>query len=255
MASAVTRTSFSGSGASSGLKWLISFAFPALATLSWAATIPGTWVTAASRCTFLFPPALAPLRSFPSTATARRAGTWPGSPVTAGSSHGCCGCGRNQPSSVSSRKLSAAGGFRLLFFRFSSCPRCCPARCAAYAAGIAGSSAIAARHADSAASNSSASSSFPSLSSIDADGAPSAARSADFSSSRARPAPPGPSPLLPARPPAARNMRQPRPRPALIPATAADAASPAPSAHRSAAPPGPRGTTPGQVPPPRAGGG
>jgi len=63
MASLVTTVPTSGSGASSGLKWLISFALPALATLSWAITIPGTWVTAASRCTFLFWPYFAPLRS------------------------------------------------------------------------------------------------------------------------------------------------------------------------------------------------
>ena len=136
----------------------------------WPITIPGTWVTAASRCTFLFPPALAPLRSFPSTATPWRAGTCPGSPQAAGSSHGCCGCGRNQPSSRSSRNFSAAGGFGFLFFRRSSSPRCCSARCAAYAAGTAGSSAAAATAADSAASSSSASSSLASLPSIDADG-------------------------------------------------------------------------------------
>ena len=69
MASEVTRTPSSGSGSSSGRKCVTSFAFPALATLSWAMTRPGTWVTAASRCTFFFPPALASLRSFPSTAT------------------------------------------------------------------------------------------------------------------------------------------------------------------------------------------
>jgi hypothetical protein len=68
-----------------------------------------------------------------------------------------------------SRKLPAAGGFR--FLPFSAFPRCCPARCAAYAAGMAGSSAITATAAESAISNSSGSSSFPSLSSIDADGA------------------------------------------------------------------------------------
>ena len=133
--------------------------------------MPGTWVTAASRCTFLFPPALAPLRSFPSTATPWRAGTCPGSPVTAGSSHGWAGCGRNQPSWRSSRKAAAAGGFRFLFFCRSSCSRCCSARCAAYAAGIAGSSASAATAPVRAVSSSSASSSLASLSSIDADGA------------------------------------------------------------------------------------
>ena len=116
IASLVTTAPSSGSGASSGLKWLISFALPDLATLSCAITMPGEWVTAASRCTFLFPPAFAPLRSLPSTATPCRAGTCPGSPVTAGSSHGCSGCGRNQPSSRSWRKPSAAGGFRFRFF-------------------------------------------------------------------------------------------------------------------------------------------
>ena len=54
MASLVMTVPASGSGASRGLKWPSSFAFPALATLSWPITIPGTWVTAASRCTFLF---------------------------------------------------------------------------------------------------------------------------------------------------------------------------------------------------------
>src|ERR1035438_2011972 len=70
IASAVMRTSSRGSGPSSGVKWVTSLAWPSLATLSWAMTRPGTWVTAASRCTFFFPPALASLRSFPSTATA-----------------------------------------------------------------------------------------------------------------------------------------------------------------------------------------
>jgi len=80
----------------------------------------GTWVTAASRCTFFFPPALASLRSLPSTAAAGRAGTCPGSPVTAASSQGWAGCARNQPSALSSRKLPAAGGFRFLFLRLTS---------------------------------------------------------------------------------------------------------------------------------------
>jgi len=116
------------------------------------------------------PPALASLRSFPSTATARRAGTCPGSAVTAGSSQGWDGCARNQPSPRSPRKLPAAGGFRFLFFCFSACLRCSSLRCAAQAAGIAGSSAAAATLADSAASNSSASSNRGSLSSMEADG-------------------------------------------------------------------------------------
>ena len=171
MASLVMTVPASGSGASRGLKWLISFAFPALATLSWPITIPGTWVTAASRCTFLFWPDFAPLRSLPSTATPWRAGTCPGSPHAAGSSHGCCGWGRNQPSGLSSRNASAADGFRFRFFRFPSCLCRCSARCAEYAAGTAGSSAIAATAAVRAASNSSASSSPGSRSSIDADGA------------------------------------------------------------------------------------
>jgi len=171
MASAVTRTPPRGRGSSSGRKCVTSFAFPAFATLSWAMTRPGTWVTAASRWTFLFWPALASLRSLPSTAAAGRAGTWPGSPVTAGSSQGWDGCGRNQPSSRSSRKLPAAGGFRFPFFRFSSRLRCPSRRCAAYAAGIAGSSAACARHADSAASSPSASIMPGSRSSVLADGA------------------------------------------------------------------------------------
>ena len=169
IASVVTTVPASGSGPSRGLKWLISFAFPDLATLSWPITMPGVWVTAASRCTFFFPPALAPLRSLPSTATPWRAGTCPGSPHTAGSSQGCCGCGRNQPSSLSSRKDSAAGGFR--FFRFCSCSRCCSARRAAYAAGTAGSSAASASAPASAASNSSASSIAGIRYSVRADGA------------------------------------------------------------------------------------
>ena len=119
---------------------------------------------------FLLPAGLGELALLPSTATPWRAGTWPGSPQAAGSSHGCSGCGRNQPSSRSSRNFSAAGGFGFLFFRRSSFPRCCSARCAAYAAGTAGSSAAAATAADSAASSSSASSSLASLPSIDADG-------------------------------------------------------------------------------------
>ncbi len=135
-------------------------------------TRPGTCVTAASRCTFFSPPDFAPLRSLPSTATARRAGTCPGSPHTAGSSHGWAGCGRNQPSWRSSRKDAAAGGFCFLFFRRSRSCACCSARCAAYAAGMPGSSAIPATAAEIAASNSSGSSrNFPSRSSIDADGA------------------------------------------------------------------------------------
>ena len=48
---------------------------PGLGTLSWPMTSPVTWVTAPSKCTFFFPPALASLRSLPSTATATRAGT------------------------------------------------------------------------------------------------------------------------------------------------------------------------------------
>ena len=73
----------------------------------------------------------------------------------------------------SSRKLSAAGGFRFLFlfFRFSSLVRCSSARCAAYAAGTAGSSAASATHAVSAASNPSGSIISGSLPSVDADGA------------------------------------------------------------------------------------
>ncbi len=171
MASLVTTVPSSGSGASSGLKRLISPALPDCAALPCAITIPGTRVTAASRCTFFLPPALAPLRSLPPAATPWRAGTCPGSPVTAGSSQGRAGCGRNRPSPLSSRKPAAAGGFRFLFPRCFSCSRCCSARCAAQAAGIAGSSAIAARAAGSAASSSSASSSLPGLSSIGADGA------------------------------------------------------------------------------------
>ena len=75
IASAVTTAPRSGSGSSSGLKCVTSFAFPDLATLSWPMTSPVTWVTAPSKCTFFFPPALASLRSLPSTATATRAGT------------------------------------------------------------------------------------------------------------------------------------------------------------------------------------
>ncbi|MGH3199155.1 MAG: hypothetical protein ACRDNT_25265, partial [Streptosporangiaceae bacterium] len=62
--------------------------------------------------------------------------------MTAGSSHGRSGYGRNQPSSRSSRKRSAAGGFRFrffsVFFPSSSC------RFAAAAAVTCGSSAASA---------------------------------------------------------------------------------------------------------------
>ena len=168
IASLVTTAPSSGSGASSGRKWLISFALPDLATLSCAITMPGVWVTAASRWTFLFPPALAPLRSLPSTATACRAGTCPRSPVTAGSSHGCSGCGRNQPSSRSWRKLPAAGAFCFRFFSFFPSSFC---RFAAAAAVTCGSSAASASAPVRAASSSSASRPSGTRYSVRADGA------------------------------------------------------------------------------------
>src|ERR1039457_3877387 len=102
IASAGTRTPSRGSGSSSGRKWVTSLALPDLATLSWAMTRPGTWVTAASRCTFLFPPALASLRSLPSTAAAGRAGTGPGSP----------GPGRSPPGRARVRANPAVAAFR-----------------------------------------------------------------------------------------------------------------------------------------------
>jgi hypothetical protein len=46
----------SGSGSSSGLKCVISFALP---PLSWLITSPVPWVIVPDRCTFLRPPALA----------------------------------------------------------------------------------------------------------------------------------------------------------------------------------------------------
>ena len=71
--------------------------------------MPGTWVTAASRCTFLLPPALAPLRSFPSTATPWRAGTCPGSPVTADRATGGPGAaGTSRPGVPPGRPLRPA---------------------------------------------------------------------------------------------------------------------------------------------------
>src|SRR5271165_3281578 len=175
-------------------------------------------------------------------------------PHAAGSSQGWAGCGRNHPSSRSSRNASAAGGLRFLFFCFPSCSRCCSARCAAYAAGTAGSSARTATAAVSAASNSSGSTSFGSLSSIDADGA-AASPSAGWSSSRAPPVLPDPSPPPPARWAAARKAPPPCPRPPPTPATSAHAACPAASWYRPAAPPAPGGTTPGQARTRQAGGG
>jgi len=46
-----------GRRSSSGLKWLISFALPFLATRSWLITAPAWRVIAASRWTFFFPAA------------------------------------------------------------------------------------------------------------------------------------------------------------------------------------------------------
>ena len=74
--------------------------------------------------------------------------------MTAGSSQGCSGCGRNQPSSLSSRNFSAAGGFRFRFFAFFPSSAC---RFAAAAAVTCGSSAASASAPVSAASNSSGS--------------------------------------------------------------------------------------------------
>jgi len=168
IASAVMTTPARGSGSSSGLKWVISFALPALATLSWPITSPVIWVTAPSRCTLVFPPALASLRSLPSTATAGRAGRWPGSPVMAGSSHGWPGAARTRPSGLVSRSASPAGGLQCRFF-FPP-PGLPAAARAAIRAATRGSSAVGAAHADSPASSSSASSRAGSRPSVDADG-------------------------------------------------------------------------------------
>ena len=172
----------------------------------------------------------APLRSLPSTATPWRAGTCPGSPQAAGSSHGCCGCGRNQPSSLSSRNASAAGASA------SSSSAFPPARAAA---------ARGARHTrpgqrDPAQGRPRPPSGQPRTRRDPAacpacpastPTAPPAARSAGSPSSRAPPAPPDPSAPRPARWPAARTARPPCPRPPPRPATAADAACPAACAY------------------------
>ena len=248
MASLVTTAPSSGSGASSGLKWLISLAFPALATLSWAITMPGTWVTAASRCTFLFPPAFAPLRSLPSTATPWRAGTCPGSPQAAGSSQGWAGCGRNQPSSRSSRKLAAGRRLPLpLLLPFLPARAAVPRGARHTRPGPPGPARARPRPPSARPRTRPGPAASGSLSSIDADGAtrspvrgllqqPCAA-----STSWSQPAAACATASGPCTPP-------PPPRPAPIPATPADAASPAPSAHRSAAPPATPGTTPDQAP-------
>ena len=172
IASAVMTAPSSGSGPSSGLKWLISFALPDLATLSWRDHDARDVGDGGEQVHLLVPAglgALALLAVHGDAAGGRERARDPR--ITAGSSQGCSGCGRNQPSSLSSRKHSAAGGFR--FFRFFSC---LVALCFRAARGVRGrdrgSSAASASAPVSAASNPSAIQSSPGAGTAsDADGA------------------------------------------------------------------------------------
>src|SRR5271157_2712549 len=85
---AVMTASSRGSGSSSGLKCVISPALPALPALSWPITTPVTWVTAPSRCTLAFLPALASLRSLPSYPLTVAVGVAVSVPVAVGVSVG-----------------------------------------------------------------------------------------------------------------------------------------------------------------------
>ena len=176
----------------------------------------------------------------------------PGSPVTAGSSHGCSGCGRNQPPSRSWRKLPAAGGFCFrfffsFFFPGSSC------RFAAAAAVTCGASAASASAAVRAASSSSASRPSGTRSASAATARPQPSRRAD-------PATVGGQQFL-AQPAAASAIASGPRYPHAAPATSTDTAgpayggSPASSAGPSAAPPAPAAAPPAPALPRRPGGG
>ena len=199
---------------------------------------PGAWVTAASRCTFLFWPYFAPLRSFPSTATPCRAGTCrdlrtrrdpaTGRPGAAGTSRRPVPPGSSPPPAASASVSSAFLPAHAAVPRGARHTRPGPPDPArAPPRPLSARPRTRRDRAVSAACPASTPTARP------------ASPSAGWSSSHAPPAPPDPSPPPPAQWAAARTAPPPRPRPPPTPATAADAASPAACAYRSAAPPAP----------------